>query len=329
MTPPRGPIGRQNTQPASPPEARGAVSSRRRAIALTLGAGHWLPGLLAAADAVAPLRLALSESLVSDVNMNDARAAMRIWIQLIAKDLNLVVEFSPKVFETTEEVLNRVRRSQCDSAAINVIEYRQISDVLDPSLIIATAGISGLEQYILLVKRNGGLAQLGDLRGRRLISLATPRMCVASAWLSTILAAGHLGPSDKFFGPMATESKVSRVVLPVFFGQAEACLTTRRSFDTMCELNPQVAKDLLVLASSPAMVVSGYMFRRGYQNASREKLIRALSNLRATPSGRQLATLFQFEEVAPRDANCLAEALTILDAAERAQGRQGAGGRKG
>ncbi|MBL0160036.1 MAG: PhnD/SsuA/transferrin family substrate-binding protein [Bryobacterales bacterium] len=329
MTAPCETIRRQNAKSGLAPEALSALSSRRRALALALGLGHWLPGALAATEAAAPLRLAISESLVTDVNMNDARAAMRIWIQLISKNLNLVVEFNPKVFETTEEVMNRVRRGLCDSAAINVVEYRQLSDVLDPSLLIASAGTAGQEQYILLAKRNGGVGQLGDLRGRRLISLTTPRMCVASAWLSTILAAGHFGPGEKFFGPMIIDSKVSRVVLPVFFGQADACLTTKRSFDTMCELNPQVAKDLVVIAASPTMVVSGYMFRRGYKDPNREKLIKALSSLRGTPSGRQLATLFQFEEVAPRDAGCLAGALAILAAAERTQGHQGAGGRNG
>ena len=64
-------------------------------------------------------------------------------------------------------------------------------------------------------------------------------------WLSTILEEGHCGSSDQFFGSVTTDTKVSRVVLPVFLGQADACLTSKAGFDTMCELNPQVAKDPL------------------------------------------------------------------------------------
>src|SRR5580658_4117391 len=85
-----------------PPRIDGsAAGTRRQALALMLGAGvlNWLPRALAAADA--PLRLAFSESLVTDVNINDARAAMLIWIKRLMVELNLVVEYSPKVFETT------------------------------------------------------------------------------------------------------------------------------------------------------------------------------------------------------------------------------------
>jgi len=42
-----------------------------------------------------------------------------------------------------------------------------------------------------------------------------------------------------------------------------------------------------------------------------------------------LATLFQFESLVVKDISCLAPALGVLDTAERARGKRGAGGRKG
>jgi phosphonate transport system substrate-binding protein len=292
-----------------------------------LGAGRWLPGVLAAADGDAPVRLAISESVLGDVNLNDARAAMLIWIKRVTQDLNLVIDL--KLLDTTQGILDRTRKGQLDAIALNVVEYRQIADLLDSSQIVTAAGAAGLEQYILLAKQNGGIQRLGDLKGRRLCMLKSPKMCVASAWLATLLDEGHYGQSEQFFGSVIPDAKFSRVVLPVFFGRAEACLTTKRGFDTMCELNPQVARDLIVLATSPVMVVNFYIFRKNYQSGLREKVFRALSSLRASPAGQQLATLFQFNELTVRDASCLVSALSVLDTAERARGRRGAGGRKG
>src|ERR1035441_10793653 len=83
-----------------------------------------------------------------------------------------------------------------------------------------------------------------------------------------------------------------RVVLPVFFGQSDACLTSKRSFDTMCELNPQVGKDLIVIASSPVMVVTFYIFHKNYHGVSRERFARVYSEVSTSAAGRQLATLF-------------------------------------
>jgi phosphonate transport system substrate-binding protein len=154
-------------------------------------------------------------------------------------------------------------------------------------------------------------------------------MCVADAWISTILDERHLGPIEQFFGPVITDTKVSRVVLPVFFGQADACLTSKRGFDTMCELNPQVGKDLTGIASSPPMVMCFYAFRKNYHNPSRERFIKVHTALLDSAAGRQLATLFQFDDLTVRDARCLASALSILDTAERVRNRRGAGGRKG
>ena len=319
----------ENSKPAPVGETRGVISSRRHALALMLGAWRCLPRALAAADAGAPLRLAISESLVADVNLNDARAAMAIWLKRMMVDLNLVIEFNPKVFDTTEEILRRARSGQLDAVALNVVEYRQIADVLDPSEIIAESGATGVEQYILLAKRNSGLQHLGDLRGRRLCTLKNPKMCVADAWLSTILDEGHLSPSGQFFGTATTDTKVSRVVLPVFFGQSDACLTSKRGFDTMCELNPQVAKDLIAIASSPAMVVTFYVFHKNYHGVNRERFAKVYSGVRSSVSGRQLATLFQFDQLTVQDGSCLTTALSILDRAERARNRPGAGSRKG
>jgi phosphonate transport system substrate-binding protein len=319
----------ETSKPAPVGGTRGVASSRRHALALMLGAWRWLPRALAAADAGAPVRLAISESLVADVNLNDARAAMAIWLKRMMVDLNLVIEFNPKVFDTTEEIVRRARSGQLDAVALNIVEYRQIADVLDPSQIIAEAGAAGPEQYILLAKRNSGIQHLGDLQGRRLYALKAPKMCVADAWLTTILDEGHLGPSERFFGSVITDTKVSRVVLPVFFGQADACLTSKRGFDTMCEMNPQVGKDLTAIASSPAMVLCFHAFRKNFRGVSREKFSGVFFNLHTSAAGRQLATLFQFDDLTLRDASCLASALGILDTAERVRNRQGAGSRKG
>ena len=183
-------------KPVETGKTRGAISSRRDAVALMLGAWGCLSSPVAAASGDAPVRLAISESLVSDVNLNDARAAMAIWIKRMMTDLDVVVTLSPKVFDTTEEILRRARNRELDCVALNVVEYRQIADVLDPAGIVAEGGASGEEQYILLAKRNNGIRGLADLRGRRLSELKAPKMCVARAWLSTVLEDGHFGPND-------------------------------------------------------------------------------------------------------------------------------------
>lgn len=317
----------RNGKPASGMIDMHAVFPRRRALALLAGSSCGLLRCLGA-DANTAVRLAISESVIGDVNLNDARAAMHIWIKRMTEDLNLTVEFNPKVFDTTEEIVRRVRHAEVDSVALNILEYRQVAADLDASQIVAPAGPAGLVQYLILAKQQSGFRQLADLKGRRLCMLKGPRMCAAASWLNAVLDEAHLSPSEQFFSSIALDTKPARVVLPVFFGQADVCLTSSRGFETMCELNPQVGKDLVVIARSADLMASFYIFRKNYQGPGREKLIRALSSLRATAAGQQLATLFQFETMAVRDATCLGSALTVLETADRARSRQGSG-RKG
>lgn len=313
-----------NSHTASDTNACRGSTSRRQALAMMLGVSGWMPGALRAADP--PVRLIVSESLVDDVNINDARAAMQIWIKRMAQDMKVVVEFNPKVFDTTEELLRRVRSGQFDCVALNVLEYRQIADMLDSSQIICAGDVK--EQYVLLAKRSSGVRQLGDLRGRKLSVLKASKMCVASAWLSTILDEAHLGQSEQFFSSVTTETKAARVVLPVFFGQTDACLTSKKSFDTMCELNPQVAENLITIATSPGMMVIFYIFRKNYHGMDRGSFARVYSDLPATAAGRQIATLFQFDSLVIKDAAILAPAMAVLEKADHIRGRQGAGSRK-
>jgi len=265
-------------------------------------------------EAVAPIRLAVSESLVSQVNLNDARAAMQVWLKRMSQDLNIPIEFSPRVFDTSEEILRRARAGQFDAVALNVIEYREIADALDPGHVIAE---SDGEQYLLLTKSAGPVRRLSDLRGKRLTVLRAPRMCLAAPWLANLLKEGQLGESDQFFASISSDLKPSRVVLPVFFGQADACITSRRGFETMSELNPQVARDLTVIARSPELVVTFYTFHKNYHGVSRERFAKVYADMPASAAGRQLATLFQFQGLAVKEVSCLAPSLAILETSDR------------
>ncbi|MBL0160038.1 MAG: PhnD/SsuA/transferrin family substrate-binding protein [Bryobacterales bacterium] len=263
-----------------------------------------------------------------DVSANDARSAMVNRVNHRSRNWNITVECTPRGCDTTQEILNRLRNGQLDAVALNVVEYRQMAHQLDAGEVVVSGGAAGPEQYVVLVQDKSGIQKLGALPGHRLIVLAARRMCVAAAWLSTLLEEGRHVELERYFSSVTTDTRVSRTVLPVFFGKADAC-PTRQEFDTMSELNPQVARDLKAVAQSSPMVVAFYVFRKGYQSVHRESLLKALSGLNNTASGRQLATLFQFEDAVVKDGACLTSALAVLETSERARGRQAAGSRKG
>ena len=149
-------------------------------------------------------------------------------------------------------------------------------------------------------------------------------MCLAMDWVESLVNTIHLGPSDRFFAGVTPNGKLSRTVLPVFFGQVDACLVTQSGFQTMCELNPQLAVTLRALATSPPYITSFFGFHRACQPEVRIKVQLALQDLSKNTTGRQLLALFQTKGFIAKDASVLRSAVDLVEATGRA-GRRYAG----
>lgn len=313
--------------PSTPaPLARRSVLARRPFLAAA-GASLFGAALRLAGALPSPaLRLAISETVMGEVNLTDARVAMQFWLQKIGPGANLAID--PKIFMPTQEIVDRLRRGMLDAVAINVTDLRPMADLLDTSQVVNAAGAAGFEQYVLLAKHGGAVSQVGDLKGRRLTILKSPKMCAAQAWLTTVVDEIYRGPAEQFLSAQPPDAKPARVILPVFFGQADACLTTIRSYELMCELNPQVSRSLQQLASSPPLAVDFYAFRKHFPVEARERLTRTITDLCRSVEGRQVATLFQFDAVEVRDGKCLTSALNVLDRADKARARHAGAARR-
>jgi ABC-type phosphate/phosphonate transport system substrate-binding protein len=309
--------------PTGPAGARFAPS-RREALAL-LVAGS---AAARAQDRSGAFNLALSESVVGDVNLNDARAAMTVWINRLTKELGLSVRIAPEIFEKAEAFPARLRAGSLDAVAVNILEYRRMSTLLDDRQVTVPVQARRLE-YVLLVNSNAGIASVADLKGRSLTLLESPPACMAPAWLWTLVHGLEPAGPSRFFGSITREPRPAKVMLPVFFGQVEACVTTSESFATMSELNPQMGKRMKSLAVSPEIVASLYGFRKGWIDGTRERMMSAWQNIGNTASGRQVLTMFQINGLATKDIVCLKATLAILTQAERAGYKPGLPGGDG
>lgn len=297
-----------------------APFSRRQALSALMGAGA-IRSLSAESEPAKVLRFGLSDSLRGDVNVSDARSAMAVWFKRIEQDMKVVLRYDPNIFEDIAILANRLKQGQLDAVGINIFEYRRLLAWLDPDQVTVPVQKTSL-QYQLLV-RDAGISRLADLKGRRLTVLDTPPTCVALAWLSSLLSAEGLDSPQIFFSSLVKKTKPTQAVLPVFFGQAEACLTTKASFLTMGELNPQVSLKLRPLATSPELVTTLYAYRRDWKGLDRDLITRALEDLRSSPGGRQILTMFQSDRLVASKSSCLDSALAILARAERAAARKG------
>ena len=172
-------------------------------------------------------------------------------------------------------------------------------------------------QYVLLVHQGSGISNLAGLNGRNLELPKSASTSLAAPWLDTCLADQGLGLPETVFRKIDRAEKVSRVVLRVFFRQADSCIVTRDAFETMGELNPQLRKELRVLATSPEVVASVFFLRPGFTGKVRQELETAISILHETVAGRQALTVFQGEKLEKAPLSALKSAEDLLAAAAR------------
>jgi phosphonate transport system substrate-binding protein len=279
-------------------------------------------GAEAAGGESGKIRIALSGAMLGDVNENDARAAIRAWADVITKQTGLDVEYDRNMLVDPLSLQNAVRRHLVDAFAITVPEYMPVASVIDPtSLMIDEFSSAGGHEYVLLAHRAKGLHDVAGIKGRTLVIHKSPYTCLAPCWLDTLTADVSPAGFVPFLGPVSYQVKLSKAVLPVYFQQLDLCVIQQRGFRMMCELNPQLAKDLQVVARSPKLIPAMMAFHRQCPSARRDSFRTALLNFHQSAAGKQALTLFQSGKLVQSDHTVLRSAIEILTASERIRAR--------
>jgi phosphonate transport system substrate-binding protein len=262
----------------------------------------------------APVRFAFSSRMFFGVNENDARAAMKAWGQTISEERGIPLDPGFKIIGGVEAIAAAIRDKLIDAITLPTDEYWALRNKVSlGSIILGTKDGQSTVQLVLLVRSDSGIQRLADLRGHSLVVFQNPLTSLAPAWLETELLQHQLGLAEQFWGRTTESAKLLRVITPVFFRQADACLVTLKGFETMTELNPQIGRQLKILAQSEAVVPSLFCFRGDYLSPYREKLLQEVSRVNETPAGRQTLALFQTERLFPGDPSALANACALLN----------------
>lgn len=288
----------------------------------TVGARFLLvAGLLSAAVARAdvPLpeifRIGFSYSLFTDVNENDARAALRALSGAIARERHIVADPDPLLLGGTDAISDAVLARRVHAISISTDEYwlllRDHGPIFD-SCLLSVQDKTPADQFVLLVRRDQHHQRLADLAGKRLAVFANARLRLAYLWLEVALARADLPPAASLFAVRTTSPKLSKVVLDLFFRRCDAALATRRGFAAMAELKPQIGEQIDVLEISPPYISSLFGFRQDIDPAFRARLTHEFSNLNKSTAGQQTLALFQTSAIAEYPLATLDASLALL-----------------
>jgi phosphonate transport system substrate-binding protein len=241
------------------------------------------------------LAVGYSSALLADVDAADAVAATKIWTDRIIRRKGFDGESEARIFPDLFALETALAEGGVDLVFLLPQEYLSLAGHLPLVPVAISAPAQGVyEEFVLVVRADSGQRAVGDLRGRRLLVETDQRGTLPMIWLETLLLkAGNAPDAGAFFASVKATHKASQTVMPVFFGQADACITTRNALRTLAELNPQLSVQLKVVAESPGYVVGVGCLRQRYYDEHPTFFADNLADLHRDPQGRQILTLFR------------------------------------
>ncbi|MBE0603299.1 MAG: PhnD/SsuA/transferrin family substrate-binding protein [Deltaproteobacteria bacterium] len=244
------------------------------------------------------LRFGYSARLVPELSRADAQAALELWGREFVRLSGYDVPYKLIVYDDLETFISAIRSDQVDFIALGSLEYLKIRGrvEMEPALIGEKNGKPGDEQ-VLLVRRDSGIRDLDQLRGGKLTLLQGAGGEIASLWLDNLLAKRGLPAAGRMFGAVKVVPKAQQVILPVFFRQADACIVGSNAFHTAVELNPQLAKELVAIETSPVYPIAVTCLRTTLTDEQKDEFIRMAFRLKDTTSGKQILTLFKVDNM--------------------------------
>jgi ABC-type phosphate/phosphonate transport system substrate-binding protein len=285
----------------------------------------WAQGAALADDAPVcrPLimKLGYPHYAFNDVDLKDAQVAMEIWTKHLVKG-SVPVDSKVTIYKDEESLLRALQTNEANMAALASTTYLKVKDKLPlaPFFVPLSKGQVG-EEFCLLVHRQSGITAASQLKNRKLLYF--PRCSAGSPqnlWLNNFLRNEGLADKDRLFQSLTVTETPSQAILPVFFRKTDACYVPRQVFETMAEMNPQVGRNLQILAHSPPIVRGLLVIRSDIDPNLKELLTKSLNEMDKQPQGRQILTLLRYDRLIPYQPGHLAnivdclKKMTILEA---------------
>jgi ABC-type phosphate/phosphonate transport system substrate-binding protein len=258
------------------------------------------PVTRAVAEDTSRLRIGFTGSAFQDVSNTDIKAAVSVLIQKVA--WQHFGKGESRFYDTLSEMAADLKNRKIDVLATPVEEYMEMKKhlPLDPLLITASDNGSEME-LLLLVRKDSGIHTFRDLRGRTIVVPPKNPRCLDmyTAWLETLSMEEGSKGIDTYFSSAKETRTVAKAVMPVFFRQADACVVTRQVFDLTAELNPQINREISIIARKGKLSQGVIAVDRRLSEETKEKLKQAFITLHQTPEGRQLLMLFKVRKLVP------------------------------
>jgi ABC-type phosphate/phosphonate transport system substrate-binding protein len=260
------------------------------------------------------------ENTATGMHAKESRLALLTIMQKIFSDRYPEVRLHLDFLARDAGLADTILTKKYDVIATTGLDYLELTKQvhLQPLAILSRTD-QPVGAFMLITDKNESLDTLKKLPERTLIVEAGGGGDIAKLWMDSILQARGLPKHNLFFDILRIGDKPSRTLLPVFFGQADACVVSEDAFEVMNELNPQLKERLVVQQRSPGFINLLISATDQLEDWARDIVIEETARMNTSPDGKQILTIIQMKRFFPFKP----EYLEATERIYQIQGRSG------
>jgi ABC-type phosphate/phosphonate transport system substrate-binding protein len=268
------------------------------------------------------LRYGLTTGVIENANPTDVRAATLVWVQGVAEVMGFYSGAEASVYPSPAEGVSAVNVGKTDVLALSTLEYFSVEQQLKaaPAMVFEIAGNITVE-YVLVSREDPG--NIANIAGKSIAIFAPNRpWALAELWADVLLADAGVPGRQKAFSSVRFVEKRGHAVMAVFFKQADLAIESRSSFETAVELNPQLGKELKVLARSPQLLPGLVCINNQMDTNQRRLYIEKITRMHELARYRQAFMIMHMTRLSTWDPGFLDSARALVNRQRALQARK-------
>jgi len=239
------------------------------------------------------------ENTYTGMNAKESRMVIQSIIQKIFvhkyPEIRLNLDFLAKDAGLIDTLVNK----PYDVIATTGLDYLALKERIHlQPLVILSRTYKPTDTFLLVTRKNNTLKTLTGLPERTLIVEAGGED-LAKLWLDIIFEAHGLPPHHVFFNILHIGAKPIRTVLPVFFGQVDACVVSESALMMINELNPQIKEQLVIRERSAGYINMLLCATDRLEDWARDIVIEETERMHTSPEGQQILTMMKMKRFFP------------------------------
>ena len=249
------------------------------------------------------LNFASYGNIFVEINKSDVDAALTVLVNTfqtkIMEDYNISYVFEHMTYTNLENVKKDLDANKIDCIGLSVFDYLELNsfEQLEPYF-AGSIDEDAFKQFILIAHKDAGFETLSDVEGSEIFIPHFNHSKLIDVWLLTqINKFKKVTSFEEYFSKVTELENEAKIIIEVFFKKKMVGIISNEALQTAVALNPQIEKNLIVVARSDKIIPDMFAFSKKLDTYTKDLIGRTALTLHESKEGRQILNLFKINSL--------------------------------